>query len=124
MFSSASNHDAFNARVAKLIADIDGLVTITVRALIKSKLRTVRILGADVGQHALALRVAISMKRPAPELVNSAAGLEASLANLRLLAGRTRIDQSTQMALALLEKMVEQLCGDLAASASASDVLL
>lgn len=121
MPSEASDHDAFEARVAKLIGDIDALVTISVKALNKSKLRTVRMLGVELGQQALTLRVVVSMERPASELFSSAASLQKSLVELRLLSGRTRIDQATRVALALLEKMTEQLCGDLAVAASARD---
>jgi hypothetical protein len=119
MPSEARDQGAFEARVAKLVADIDALVTITVKALNKSKLQTVRTLGVAVGQHAFTLRLSISMERPAPELLDTAANLEESLGELRLLSSRTRIDQATRVALALLEQMAEQLCGDLAVAASA-----
>ena len=97
--------------------DCDSLATLLESALPKSKLETIRHLSKEAANSSLALKLSISLDRPTGELLESAARLWHAVSQLRLHTQRSRIDQPTQAALALLERMADQLRGELAVGA-------
>lgn len=114
---AAESSNEYLDRLAKLVRDCDSLATLLESAFAKSKLETVRQLSKDAANSSLALKLSISMDRPAGELLESATKLRSAVSQLRLHTQRSRTDQATRVALALFEKMAEQLHGDLALAA-------
>ena len=66
----------------------------------------------------MALRLSMKLNRPADDASAVAAELKASVAKLRHLTARMRIDQGTFLTIALLDKLVTQLFAELSSSAS------
>ena len=93
---------------------MDSVAVILPRSFAKSRLETVRILAQDVASRSQAVVLSIRLDRPAAEILETVGALRASLAQLRLMSSRTRIEQGTKLSLLLIEKLAGILCADLA----------
>lgn len=97
------------ARLAKLVMDVDAIAVTLPKALAKSRLETLRILAQDVMLQSQAIKVAMSLDRPIAQLLEIVEALNAAIVQLRLMSSRTRTEQGTQLALLLIEKRTASL---------------
>lgn len=105
-------------RLTKLAQEADALAITLPRSLAKSRLQTVRNLATEVANCSMALRLSMKLNRPTDDASAVAEELKASVAKLRHLTARMRIDQGTFLTIALLDKLVTQLFAELSSSAS------
>lgn len=97
------------ARLAKLVMDVDAIAVTLPRAFAKSRLETLRILAQDVMLQSQAIKVAMSLDRPIAQILEIVEALTAAIVQLRLMSSRTRTEQGTQLALLLIEKLTASL---------------
>lgn len=97
------------ARLAKLVMDVDAIAVTFPRAFAKSRLQTLRILAQDVMLQSQAIKVAMSLDRPIAQILEIVETLNAAIGRLRLMSSRTRTEQGTQLALLLIEKLTASL---------------
>lgn len=108
------------ARVAKLVADVDSLAVMLPKAFARCRLETVRLIANSVAEQSQAVRLSINLKRSPAELFETVGALRASVAQLRLLSSRTRIEQGTKLSILLIEELTAALYADLVALQGAS----
>lgn len=102
-------------RIAKLVADVDAIAVILPRAFAKSRLETLKMLAQDVATGSQAIKLAIKLERPAAEIVEILEEFRATLARLRLMSSRTRVEQGTMLSLVFIEDLAKGLLSDLLA---------
>ncbi|MCU7375155.1 hypothetical protein PEC18_31145 [Paucibacter sp. O1-1] len=100
-------------RINKLASEVDALAVMLPRSFAKSRLQTVRTMAEEVAARSQAVVLSMRLDRPSSEVRETVAELQASLAQLRLMSSRTRIEQGTLLTLVLMEKLVGSLCADL-----------
>lgn len=101
--------DERDARIAKLVREVDSLAAVLPRGFAKSRLETVRILAKEVAVHSQALMLSRRLGRPNAEIVETVDQLLSGLSQLRLLSSRTRVDQGTLLSVMLMDKLAAKL---------------
>lgn len=109
----AGELDKIDARVLKLSADVDSLAVLLPRAFSKSRLETVRIMAKAVPEQSQAVLLSLRLGRPPAEIIEAVEALRTSLAQLRLLCSRTRVEQGAMLSIVLMEKLTASLSADL-----------
>jgi hypothetical protein len=101
--------DEREARIAKLVRDVDSVAAVLPGGFAKSRLETVRILAKEVAVHSQALMLSKKLGRPNAESLETVDQLLSGLSRLRLLSSRTRVDQGTLLSVMLMEKLAAKL---------------
>lgn len=107
--------DELEARINKLVLEVDALAVMLPRAFARSRLQTVRLMAQEVAARSQAIMLSMRLDRPSSEVRETVMELQDSLARLRLMSSRTRIEQGTLLTLLLMEKLVGSLVADLSA---------
>ncbi|MFN3809077.1 MAG: hypothetical protein ACK4S6_00535 [Roseateles asaccharophilus] len=101
--------DEREARITKLVGEVDSLAAVLPRGFAKSRLETVRILAKEVAVQSQALMLSRRLGRPNSEILETVDQLLSGLSRLRLLSSRTRVDQGTLLSVMLMEKLAAKL---------------
>lgn len=119
-----STSDPRLTEIAKTIGDLDDLVRLLIRALPRAKTwqrQLVSFLG-DVDRTIQVLRVAVSMGRPDPEIVEAAAEVQDACRRTDLALVGTRADQtakaSVRLALDLSQRLPRLLTAEISPRAA------
>lgn len=99
--------DELQARIAKLVAQVDAMAVTLPKALAKSRLQTLRILAQEVATRSQAIKLAINLDRTVAEVVQTLEEFRATLDRLRIMSASTRMEQGTLLSLLLVEKMAK-----------------
>lgn len=112
--SQVLEQEALAARIAKLVLEVDSLAIVLPKAFSKSRLNTIRVLAEGMPTRSQAMVLSLNMDRPAMEVRETVGELLSSIAQLRLMSSRTRVEQGALLTLLLIEKLAESLSADLA----------